>query len=323
MYYRTEQILGAYPQEFTGNSKGRGAILCTDSEGVYLLKEYTGSESRLEILEQVLNFLSENKILTEKLVRTSEGEVCYKDTDGSRYYMRTYFQGRECDTKNKDEILTVIHHMAKLHELLSGYDFAEQSFFEGTGDENQWARHTRELKKVRNYVRAKKKKNAFEEEFVKNYAHYMEQAERVLDLEKQTSVPEQARQLCHGDFNQHNLLFTKNGLAITGFERMRVDAAVSDLANFMRKILEKHSWNSGLGMDMFLAYNGQRQLEPWELQQLYMRLLYPEKFWKIVNHYYNARKTWVSGRNIEKLASLAAQEQKREEFLSMLFYLAK
>ena len=66
-----------------------------------------------------------------------------------------------------------------------------------------------------------------------------------------------------------------------------------------------------------------RELAPWELCQIYLKLLYPEKFWKIVNHYYNARKTWVSQRDIDKLTRLSEQEIKREEFLSMLFYLVK
>ena len=53
MYYRADQILSAYPKEFTGNMKGRGSLLCTDREGIYLLKEYTGSVHRLELLEEV------------------------------------------------------------------------------------------------------------------------------------------------------------------------------------------------------------------------------------------------------------------------------
>ena len=76
-------------------------------------------------------------------------------------------------------------------------------------------------------------------------------------------------------------------------------------------------------MDMVMAYNSVRELAPWELRQIYLKLLYPEKFWKIVNHYYNARKTWLSLRDIEKLTRLSEQEIKREEFLSMLFYLVK
>lgn len=342
MYYRAEQILSAYPKEFTGNTKGRGSILCTDSEGIYLLKEYTGSVRRLEVLEGVLEYLKRQGFLAEELVRTAEGGLRYQDVDGTSYFLRKTYQGRECDTRNQDEILYVIRHMAKLHGLLS--DYGKQPP-DGGGDEAQAflllqeaggerendererlslaGKHTRELKKVRNYVRNKKKKNDFESEFLRGYNHYMEQAMRVLELEGGQSLPKDAAQLIHGDFNQHNLIFTRGGLALVGFEKLRCDLCICDLTNFMRKILEKHNWNSGLGMDMVMAYNTVRSLAPWELRQLYIRLLYPEKFWKIVNHYYNTRKTWVSGRNIEKLTRLFSQEQKREEFLSMLFYLVK
>ena len=143
------------------------------------------------------------------------------------------------------------------------------------------------------------------------------------DLHTRLEAMPKHTKLCHGDFNQHNLLFAKEGLAVIGFEKLRYDLCVSDLTNFMRKILEKHNWSSGLGMDMVMAYNAVRKLEPWELCQVYLKLLYPEKFWKIVNHYYNSRKTWVSQRDIEKLKRLSEQEMKREEFLSMLFYLVK
>lgn len=325
MYYRAEQILSAYPKEFTGNMKGRGSILCTDREGIYLLKEYTGSVHRLELLEEVLLYLKAQGFLTEELVRTSEGALCYTDVDGMSYFLRKTFQGRECDTRNTEEILCVTRHMAKLHSLLADChpSCGEQGDRQRISPPSLAEKHTRELKKVKNYVRAKKKKNEFESEFLRGYEHYMEQANQVLELEKTQCVPEGALQLCHGDFNQHNLLFTREGLAVIGFEKLRYDLCVSDLTNFMRKILEKHNWSSGLGMDMVMAYNAVRELAAWELRQLYLKLLYPEKFWKIVNHYYNARKTWVSLRDIEKLTRLSEQEMKREEFLSMLFYLVK
>lgn len=322
MYDRAEQILSAYPNEFTGNMKGRGSLLCTDRAGIYLLKEYRGSASRLELLDEVLKSLKAEGFLAEELVRTSEGAPCYTDIDGMTYFLRKTYQGRECDTKNAQELLSAAKHLARLHRLLDGWrPQAEEPL--SAAVEDYAGKHTRELKKVRNYVRAKKKRNAFEREFLKSYEHYMTQAEQVLQLSVQNGVPAGALRLCHGDFNQHNLIFTGAGLAVTGFDKLHYDLWVSDLTNFVRKILEKHNWSSGLGMDMIMAYNSVRQLEPWELQQLYLRLLYPEKYWKIVNHYYNARKTWVSQRDIEKLKRIFEQETKREEFLALLFYLIK
>ncbi len=49
--------------------------------------------------------------------------------------------------------------------------------------------------------------------------------------------------------------------------------------------------------------------------QLYYRFRYPEKFWKIVNFYYNSGKAWIPGRNLEKLEKLLAQEEEKVKFL--------
>ena len=107
--------------------------------------------------------------------------------------------------------------------------------------------------------------------------------------------------LSHGDYNQHNVLYSQGEWALLNFEKMSYDILVQDLANFMRKILEKYNWNTGLGIEMITTYDSIRKLLPEELEQLYLRLAYPKKYWKIANHYCSSRKSWISGRDIEKL----------------------
>ena len=53
--------------------------------------------------------------------------------------------------------------------------------------------------------------------------------------------------------------------------------------------------------------------------QLYYRFAYPEKFWKIVNFYYNSGKAWIPGRNMEKLEKLFAQDKEKQDFLEAIF----
>ena len=67
------------------------------------------------------------------------------------------------------------------------------------------------------------------------------------------------------------------------------------------------------------AYEKQRKLCKEEKQLLHVLLLFPEKFWKVSNHYSNSHKAWVSGRDIEKLNRLIAAEPAREHFLENLF----
>lgn len=93
---------------------------------------------------------------------------------------------------------------------------------------------------------------------------------------------------------------------------------MSDLSNFVRKMMEKNNWNTSLGMELIGAYDSVRKLKPQEFSYLYFYLAYPEKFWKIANHYSQSHKAWLSGRNTEKLSKVITQEGAREHFLQTL-----
>ncbi len=56
-----------------------------------------------------------------------------------------------------------------------------------------------------------------------------------------------------------------------------------------------------MGKHILEAYEKQRKLCKEEKQLLHVLLLFPEKFWKVSNHYSNSHKAWVSGRDIEKI----------------------
>lgn len=178
---------------------------------------------------------------------------------------------------------------------------------------------------MRNFIASRKKKNDFERGFLKSFEVFYGEALAVVKLQKEelekaagASGKESIFGICHGDYNQHNVVFSRQGIAVLNFEKSSYGIQVSDLGNFMRKILEKHNWNMGLGMDMVNAYHKIRPLGRQEMRQLYIRLAYPEKFWKITNHYFNTSKAWVCGRNLEKLDKFISQNEARESFLRLI-----
>ena len=66
-------------------------------------------------------------------------------------------------------------------------------------------------------------------------------------------------------------------------------------------------------------YEKVKEITTEEKKLLYCHLAYPEKFWKIANHYNNSKKVWLSDRNLEKIEKVIEQERSREEFLENLF----
>ena len=59
-------------------------------------------------------------------------------------------------------------------------------------------------------------------------------------------------------------------------------------------------------------------LEDDDIDMLVTLLSFPEKFWKIINQYYNAGKAWVPAKNIDKLKTVIAQNRHRRELIDKM-----
>ena len=108
-------------------------------------------------------------------------------------------------------------------------------------------------------------------------------------------------------------------MAVTNFEKWSFDMPVADLYRFMRKVLEKNNWDVDLARKMLRAYHRQRNLSQEELENLRIRFVYPEKYWKLGNYYFTHRKTWVSGKSVEKIQRLVDQKELWKEFEKKCF----
>lgn len=325
MYNRPEQILEQYELNVKAVSRGRDCYLVDTNLGVKALCEYRGSKERANFLKEMLDYLREKNLVAENILYTKEGETLVVDEDGSKQILLDTFSGAECDAKSRDDMILAVKALADLHNSASEFPGEVPEFVKMGRDSLLllYEKHNRELRQVRNYIRSRRKKNEFEEMFGSQYERFKKKAADVTELLKKMELENVEVGFCHGDFNQHNVIFSRQGIAIVGFEHFSYNMQISDLANFMRKMMEKNNWNTGLGMDLIQAYNTVRSLSEIELKYLYVYLAYPEKFWKIANRYNNSHKAWLSGRNIEKLEKVITQEKEREQFLEMLFHFVK
>lgn len=321
LYNQPEVIMEQYDLEVGKITKGRGAYICETDQGMKLLKEFRGSEERAEFLAVILARFLGSGFEVEQIFRDKEGKALVTEDTGDRFILKDMIRGTECSTKNRDEMKAAMRLLARFHTVSASLGQEIPEFMKNGENElaQLYAKHNRELVKVKNYVRSKRKKNEFEMKFQEQYAHFIENAQKTLEKLVDSDLPEECRMLCHGDCNQHNIVYTENGWRMIHFEYMGYHAAVQDIANFMRKMLEKNGWNSRLGEELITAYESERMLQEEERRQLCLALAYPEKFWKLANHYYNSHKAWLSGRNIEKLDKVIEQEEERMRFLQNLF----
>ena len=178
---------------------------------------------------------------------------------------------------------------------------------------------------MRRFLREKSQKTAFEIYLIEHYDYFFDRALQVTEemryymKERKSANLEEFPIVCHGDYQYHNIIRTSAGMALINFEKCIRDNPVRDLYLFMRKLLEKNNWSQTLGDILIRSYDEEKTLSEEDYMQLYYRFAYPEKFWKIVNFYYNSGKAWIPGRNMEKLEKLFAQDKEKQDFLEAIF----
>ena len=320
MYSRPEQLLEKYPVTVKAFSKGRECYLCDTSQGLMALHEYCGSKERAEHFAEMLIHLKQKQMLVEGIISSIEGEILVENEEERKFILTESYRGTECDTKKKEDMIVAVKMLARLHITANEFPGEIPEILKRNQNSllNQCEKHNRELRQVKNYMKSKKKKNSFEMLFVNTFDAFYEKAVKVTEALKDIVSEDLVYGFCHGDYNQHSVVFAKQGVALVGLEHFTYDLQIRDLANFVRKMMEKNNWDINLGMELIDSYVQIRPLQRTEWEYLHFSLSYPEKFWKLANRYNNAPKSWLSERNVEKLEKVIRQEEYREVFLEKL-----
>ena len=323
---RAVSLFDNYDIEVNRTWKGRGAILCESDKGLFILKEYNGPMNKVYFQDALLNHIKEAGFqIAESILKTKEDELIVYDQDRIPYIVKSYFEGRECN-RDIDECKQAVCTLAKLHNCsdMSGWeDFSSQPIYH---IEKDYEKHNRELKKVRRFLRTKSQKTPFEIYLTEHYDYFFDIALQITEEmsyyinNEKNNNREEFPIVCHGDYQYHNIIMTSDGLALVNFEKCVRDDTVRDLYLFMRKLLEKNNWSLKIGDALINAYDTERTLSEQDYMKLYYRFAYPEKFWKIVNFYYNSGKAWIPNRNMEKLEKLLLQETEKSDFLETVFH---
>ena len=186
----------------------------------------------------------------------------------------------------------------------------------------EYEKRNRELKKIRKFLLGRSQKTWFEISLLGCFDAFYEQAKEAREGWEQyrgAAEREAVSSFCHGDYQYHNVLCDQKSWYLINFERCVADDPVRDLHLLLRKLLEKSNWSISLGERLLREYEKTRPLSAVSKIDLYYRLSYPEKFWKIANFYYNSGKAWIPGKNLEKLEKVNAQEKEKRAFLEAVF----
>lgn len=319
---KLEEIIRQYPCQVRSRRRTRGAFLLETDQGLRLLKECSASQARIEFEEKVKEqLIRQGNLLVDHTYKNSREEYFTKDNYRNNWVMRQWYTGTECDIRDHRCVVKCAGYLGRLHTFMQLGRMEENSYVQKESIRQEMERHNKEMKRVRSYIRGKKQKNEMEICLLESFDIFYGQACLAQSLLQECGYEELWQQTLarglvrHGSYTYHNVLFTGNDMAVTNFDRAEIGLQIRDLYDLLRKAMEKNSWHPELGRCLIETYHGERHLNDSEKTVLYAMLLYPEKYWKLVNFYYNSRKSWMSAKNLEKLLKIRSQEEQRSGFL--------
>ena len=269
------------------------------------------------------------------------------------YTLTPFYQGKEMSFDNSCELGCAAQMLAEMHTASKGFtkNKAASQMVPGfcliesiRNDDNRlpditvervmpWIRctlgqtiglytkHLEELKRFKKH--AIRNRGIFDLAYLEIADYYIDLATQVvsdLSQPKYTDMVESAKAtgyICHKDYTAHNLVAGPESGFIQNFDLCGIELPVYDVSNFLRRKLRKSNWAVQDATFILEKYSAHRPLSYDDLQMLRLLIMYPQKLWRIINKYYNSKKSWCEKGCLEKLREIADEREPFEQILTI------
>lgn len=299
----------------------KDAHIVHTTSGRKLLKKSQFHPNRLLFVHGAKEHLYKNGFKSlDRYLCTVENDP-YISLNGNFYTLTNMIEGRECNLDNRDDTISSARLLASFHKASRGYIAPENSRVEDDLGKlpiyfNKRLNELRKLKKM-----ARKGRSSFDYLFLESIDHFYETGEKVVkQLENSrymelVRTAQQEKIFCHHDYTHRNIIFSDSKVFLTNFEYCCYELKIYDIANFLRRKLRKCNWNANEAKLIIDEYTKIEPINEEEFFIMKLMLLFPQKFWRVANRYYNSRKSWAERVFTAKLQEVIDEAGYHEQFM--------
>lgn len=291
------------------------------SNGRKLLKRIPFSAERVKFVHGAKEHLAKNSFdNVDRFLCTLSGEP-YFIYNNSCYTLVDFIDGRESSFDNDNDVKIAAKVLAQMHRASRGYLAPEGCKVQDELGKMPcyFEKRLEDIKKMRK--QARKGKTRFDEMFLQYSDYYIKVGARTLEevaLSNYASLVEKTRKealFCHHDYTHHNIIMGGNNVIVTNFDYCCYELRVYDIANFIRRKMRKCDWDISKTELILQSYDEVEPLSREELTVMGIILQFPQKFWRVVNRYYNSRRSWSERSFVSRLQEVINEIEPFEEFI--------
>ncbi len=305
----------------------------------YLLKPAGSPIHRIVYTYACMRYLYDCAYTGTELYLLTKDKVPYIMLGNTPYIAIPVFRGHECSLEDEQDVLKAARELARMHLAGRGFtrckateyvrhylpkEYDREPFVRVDAGKmpDLFAKRCAELKRFQRL--AKKSANPFDCAYVAMASENIQRAEAICKslsegvYEKALTQCNTDGAICHKDYTGHNVLFTGSKTIILNFDQCSIDLPICDLANLIKRRMRKCGWNETDAWHILEAYGSLRNLTREDYLILQLILAFPQKLWRVVNKYYNSRKTWCEKSCLMKLTEIQGEQEALDSFLESL-----
>ncbi len=266
-------------------------------EGNKILKNMNFSPERIMFVHGAKEHLYNNGFKNiDRYLCTKENkpyifinDECYIVTEG--------IEGRECDMNRTEDVIRASKALAMLHKASKGYVPPENSLVRDDLGKMPvyFNKRLEEIKRAKKI--AQRDGGKFDYLILKYIDYFFELGQDALNKinrSKYNEIVEKSRMeksFCHHDYSHCNILCGERETWVINFDFCSFEIKIYDVANLLRRKLRKCNWDVKEAKVIMDAYTSIEPITQEEFEVMKIMLQFPQKFWRVINKYYNSRRS--------------------------------
>lgn len=317
-----KQLANSYGIEIKNSYNFRKNFIVETPLGKKIVKNMGVSSERILFIHGAKEHLYKNDFNNvDRYVCTEEGKP-YALINGICYTMTDLINGRECNFDLREDIIKASETLANLHRASKGYipplNAVKRS--ELGKLPKYYKKRLNEIKRVKKI--AQREKGKVDYLILKYIDHFYEVGEDALNkiyTSKYNMLVDKAmeeKNFCHRDYSYCNIICDDDITSVINFDYCSYELKVYDIANFLRRKMRKCDWNIDEAKILMDSYCAIESISKDEFVILCLMLQFPHKFWRVINKYYNSRRTWREKKFLKRGEEVIDEIKYHEKFLS-------
>jgi len=301
-------------------TRTRTGLVCRTDKGIKELKKVLCDERTVVFEDAVKRHLKQRGFRgVSTFIETLDGTPFFNYED-TRYVLEEHVPCKSADLTDRTILKKAVESLADIHGM------TEDFLFEGDGkngaDLSQlYNKRKQELLRIIGRIKKGREINPCDRLILDNGMRFIKRAEEAMHLLDEAGYGDKREfVICHNCYKGDNVRIEEKEeyIFVSGFSKCAFDMGTVDVAEFIRRFYKDTQCRAEDAVEIIVAYCNKRQLSESDISMIYAMLLYPAKFFKLCNTYYNKRRSFVSGAVMDKFSRCCAMAEKEEVFLKTL-----